>query len=174
MANCISRLCILIISLSYIFNKLLASIALIEFLPKYSKADQEGILDYCSTDVTTNEQLFYKQLDHIERFKNIKSKADAMRAITQALFAGRAIAVCAQIETNGIPIDEKLYFDIENNFESLKAATINEANKKYDLYVDGVLKKEKFAKFLKKFLKFGIFKKINILLFQEKIRRSYE
>ncbi len=28
------------------------------FLPKYSKADQEGILDYCFTDVTTNEQLF--------------------------------------------------------------------------------------------------------------------
>ena len=120
------------------------------FLPAYSAADQEGILDYCLTDVTTNEQLFYKQLDHIERFKNIKTKADAMKAITQALFSGRALAVCAQIETNGIPIDEELYFDIEKHFDSLKTATINEANKKYDLYVDGVLKKEKFAKFLKR------------------------
>ena len=43
------------------------------FLPAYSAADQEGILDYCSTDVTTNEQLFYKQLDHIERFQKYKN-----------------------------------------------------------------------------------------------------
>ena len=120
------------------------------FLPKYSAADQEGILEYCSTDVSTNEQLFYKQISHIEKFKKVENKSDAMRVITQALFSGRAIAVCAQIETNGIPIDEDLYHDIENNFESLKAATIEECNRKYDLYEDGVFKHEKFAAFLKR------------------------
>ena len=120
------------------------------FLPKYSKSDREGILNYCSADVTTNEQLFYKQLTHIEKFKKVKDKTSAMKAITQALFSGRALAVCAQIETNGIPIDEDLFFDIGKHFESLKTATINEANKKYDLYEDGVLKKKKFAKFLKR------------------------
>jgi DNA polymerase I len=120
------------------------------FLPAYSKEDQTGILEYCEVDVVATEQLFKKQITHIEKFNNIKDSKGAARLITQTLFHSRAIGVCAQIETNGIPIDEELYDDFQKYFPAIKAKTIEEINGKYDLYVDGVFKETKFAELLKR------------------------
>lgn len=119
--------------------------------PHYSRSQEIDILEYCETDVTTNEQLFLKQLQHLEVLQQLKTNKDFARVASQAKFHGRAMAITAQIEKNGIPIDENLYNDFNKHFPEIKRNTIEEINKKYDLYKDGVFKKDKFAAFLKKF-----------------------
>jgi len=137
--------------IEYPMNKDQMRKVIIDNYPHYSKSQKTDILKYCETDVTTNEQLFLKQLKHLEVLYNLKTDKDFARVASQALFHGRSMAVTAQIETNGIPIDEKLYFDFNKYFPEIKRTTIEEINKKYDLYKDGVFKKDKFAAFLKRF-----------------------
>ena len=119
--------------------------------PHYSRSQEIDILEYCETDVTTNEQLFLKQLKHLEVLYKLKTDKDFARVASQAKFHGRSMAITAQIEKNGIPINEDLYNDFNKHFPEIKRNTIEEINKKYDLYKDGVFKKDKFAAFLKKF-----------------------
>jgi len=119
--------------------------------PHYSRSQEKDILEYCETDVTTNEQLFLKQLRHLEVSQNLKTDKGFARVSSQALFHGRSMAVTAQMETNAIPIDEVLYDDFNKYYPEIRKATIREINNKYDLYENEVFKAAKFTKFLKKF-----------------------
>ena len=123
---------------------------IMESYPNYSESEEIDILEYCETDVTTNEQLFYKQLQHIENFQNLKTQKDFTRVLTQALFHSRSMAVTAQIERNAIPIDEELYYDFVKYFPEIKEAVIKEINEKYDLFEKGVFKTVKFDALLKR------------------------
>ena len=114
----------------------------------YSDDQWAKILDYCQSDVEAGEKLFLKQLEDIEQ----KRPNDGPRTIiSQALFSGASMAYTAQVEFNGIPINNKLLDTIQDNFPALKKQMIAELNKKLDVYDENqTLKYEKFYKLIEK------------------------
>jgi len=114
----------------------------------YSDDQWTKILDYCQSDVETSEKLFLKQLEDIET----QRPNDGPRTIiSQALFSGASMAYTAQVEYNGIPINNGLLNTIQENFPALKEQMINELNKKLDVYDENqTLKYEKFYKLIEK------------------------
>ena len=76
-----------------------------------SYEDQKGIMDYCLEDVLLTEKLFYKQCERLE-----KLDTNFLRIIQQATFHGRSMGIAAQIETNGIPINNNLYDNLQEHY----------------------------------------------------------
>ena len=114
----------------------------------YSDDQWVKILDYCQSDVETSEKLFLKQLEDIE---TQRPNDGPTTVITQALFSGASMAYTAQVEFNGIPLNNKLLDTIQDNFPALKKQMIAELNKKLDVYDENqTLKYEKFYKLIEK------------------------
>ena len=106
----------------------------------YSKKQMSDIIKYCEEDVLNLEQLFYKILED-----NEKEGIDSAAYLTQSTFHGRAMGVCAQIETNGIPMNAELYNDFNEHFPSIKNDIITEANKTLKIFDENnKAKKDKF------------------------------
>ena len=116
---------------------------IINIFPNYTAAEKAGILDYNNQDVMVNEKLFYAQL---KEFEKINDDYDTL--FSQAVFHGRSNGLCAQVEANGIRVNYKLYKELENNFEAVKAMEIEELNKHCDLYIDGKFSNKKFEQLL--------------------------
>ena len=107
----------------------------------YSKKQMSDIIEYCEKDVLNLEQLFYKILEDYE-----KEGVDPATLLTQSTFHGRAMGVCAQVETNGIPINKKLYDDFNKHFPSIKSNIIIDANKTLNVFDENnKFKKDKFT-----------------------------
>ena len=111
--------------------------------PNYTAAEKAGILNYNKQDVIVNEKLFLAQLNKFE-----KVNKDFYGLFSQAVFHGRSMGLCAQVEANGIPINYKLYKDLEDNYAAVKALEIKELNKHCDLYVNGKFSHKKFEELL--------------------------
>ena len=111
--------------------------------PNYTTAERSGILDYNKQDVIVNEKLFLAQLEKFEKIDN-----DFYGLFSQAVFHGRAMGLCAQVEANGIPVNYKLYKELDDNYAAVKAMEIKELNKYCDLYVDGKFSHKKFNELL--------------------------
>ena len=106
----------------------------------YSKKQMSDIIKYCEEDVLNLEQLFYKILEN-----NENEGVDPAAYLTQSTFHGRAMGVCAQIETNGIPMNSKLYNDFNEHFPSIKNDIITAANKTLKIFDENnKAKKDKF------------------------------
>ena len=106
----------------------------------YTKKQMTDIIEYCEEDVLTLEKLFYKILEDYE-----KEGADPATILTQAVFHGQSMSVCAQIETNGIPMNTELFNDFNEHFPSIKHDIIIEANKTLNVFDDSnKFKKDKF------------------------------
>ena len=105
----------------------------------------ESILEYCEKDVIATEKLFIEQLKDIERHFDNKGP---LEIIQHGLFHGRSMAAMAEIECNGMPIDNKLYDEINNNFPLIKEKIINEFNAKYPVYENGKFSMKKFKEFI--------------------------
>ena len=107
----------------------------------------EMMLDYCQSDVDTTEKVFYAQLKDLEEtFRN----KGPMEIIQHALFHGRSMAVVAEVEHNGIPIDDLLYEEINKRFPILKEKMINDINSRLDIYEAGTFSNAKFKKLVKR------------------------
>ena len=107
----------------------------------YSTKQMTDIIKYCEEDVLNLEQLFYKILEDYE-----KEGADPATVLTQSTFHGRAMGVCAQIETNGIPVNEELYNNFNKHFPIIKNDIIVEANKTLNVFDENnKFKKDKFT-----------------------------
>ena len=111
--------------------------------PNYSDGERKGILAYNKQDVIVNEQLFLAQLEKFE-----KETDDYYGLFSQAVFHGRSMGLCAQVEANGIPINYKLYKELDDNYEAVRQLEIKELNKHCDLYVDGKFSNKKFEELL--------------------------
>ena len=105
----------------------------------------ESILEYCEKDVIATEKLFIEQLKDIERHFDNKGP---LEIIQHGLFHGRSMAAMAEIECNGMPIDNKLYDEINNNFPLIKEKIINDFNAKYPVYENGKFSMKKFKAFI--------------------------
>ena len=101
----------------------------------------EDTLDYCEKDVIATEKLFYEQLKDIERTFANKGPREI---IQHALIHGRSMAYTAIVEHNGIPIDNELLDEINNNFPVAKEKIIEDINSRLDVYENGSLSNKKF------------------------------
>ena len=113
--------------------------------PNYSDEDKTGIIDYCLEDVLLTEKLFLKQSAALERLdSNFK------RVLQQALFHGRSMAITAQIEANGIPLNNDLYNDLDKYYDDVRRQEIDELQKVFDVYELGKFNHKKFEAALAK------------------------
>jgi len=105
------------------------------------------ILDYCTSDVDANAALFLEQIKEIEQVKKFDGP---QMIISQALFSGAAVACTAQVEFNGIHINQPLLKKIDDAFPYVKRKMIDELNADLDIYENDVLKQHKFDEFIER------------------------
>ena len=113
--------------------------------PKYTEQEQGGILSYNLEDVITNEKLFYAQLEKLSFNNN-----NHHQIVSQAIFHGRSMGVCAQIEHNGIPVNLDLYNDFDKHYEEVRQLEIEELVKVFDCYEGEKFSNKKFAAAIEK------------------------
>ena len=113
--------------------------------PNYSDEDKTGIIDYCLEDVLLTEKLFLKQSAALE-----KLDSNFKRVLQQALFHGRSMAITAQIEANGIPLNNDLYNDLDKYYDDVRRQEIEELQKVFDVYELGKFNHKKFEAALAK------------------------
>jgi len=108
----------------------------------YSDDQWNKILDYCQSDVEATEKLFFKQIEQIEKERFLEGPRSI---ISQALFSGASMAFTAQVEFNGIHVNNKLLTRIQDNFPRIKKQMIEQLNNKLGVYDENqTLKYEKF------------------------------
>ena len=112
--------------------------------PNYPDEEQQGILDYCLEDVLLTEKLFLKQCERLEKLDD-----NFLRVIQQASFHGRSMGISAQIEANGIPINNDLYNDLEKYYEEVRDLEMKELENTFDVYELGKFNHKKFEAALK-------------------------
>ena len=113
----------------------------------YDKMQRSQILEYCLSDVVANEELFYKQIEELEKVKNLEAPKTI---ISQALFAGASKAATAKVEFDGIPVNTELLTTIQENFPVIKETMITELNAEIDVFENGVMKYKKFYEMVKR------------------------
>ena len=113
--------------------------------PNYSDEDKTGIIDYCLEDVLLTEKLFLKQSAALEKLDH-----NFKRVLQQALFHGRSMAITAQIEANGIPLNNDLYNDLDKYYDDVRRQEIEELQKVFDVYELGKFNHKKFEAALAK------------------------
>jgi len=120
---------------------------IIENYPNYTPEQIEEIKKYNLSDVEINEKLFLEQLNKV-----VSNSYNLKQWITQAIFHGRSMGLCAKIQRNGIPINMKLHNDLADNYEAVRKLEMQELNEKcgVELYVNGIEKQKNFEELLKK------------------------
>ena len=115
--------------------------------PNYTPEQRAEIEEYNLSDVLINEKLFMEQIFLVEA-----KKKNYRQWLTQAIFHGRSMGVCAKIQRNGIPINMKLHNELTENYDTVRRLEMEDLNKKcgVEIYVDGVEKQERFEELLKK------------------------
>ena len=111
--------------------------------PDYTVEQKQKITEYNVSDVVENEALFLAQLEEFEKRNSIFKTT-----LSQAIFHGKAQAVVARIERNGVPINNELYSDMEKYFPQIKEQEIEELQQAADIYVEGKWNAVKFENLL--------------------------
>ena len=113
----------------------------------YTDEQLQTIVNYCKSDVKANKELFLKQIEDIEKTRNLDGP---QMVISQALFSGAAVAYTAQVEFNGIHVNNDLLNKIDDAFPYIKRKMIDELNAELDVYENDVLKQHKFDEFVER------------------------
>ncbi len=100
---------------------------------QYTPKEFEQILNYCLSDVETLEKVFLNQLRSLEELHKLKGPREIF---TQALFSGWAMSATAQIEFNGIPINNDLLSKITDNYPAICKEIITDINSRIDIFDD--------------------------------------
>ena len=115
--------------------------------PNYTSEQIEEIKKYNLSDVEINEKLFLAQLNKVA----CSPKEFHLKEwVSQAIFHGRSMGICAKIQRNGIPINIKLHNDLVENYDAVRELEMKWLNEKcgVELYVNGIEKQKKFEELL--------------------------
>ena len=110
----------------------------------YSPKQQKEILDYCQKDVEMLEQVFFKQVEDIERKMKLKEK-DFVDELQNIMRRGYSMACCAKVEKNGIPIDLPLVNKINKYLPNVKDRLIEKLNVGLDIFENGKFSNKRFS-----------------------------
>jgi|3_EtaG_2_1085321.scaffolds.fasta_scaffold02396_7 DNA polymerase I-like protein with 3'-5' exonuclease and polymerase domains len=108
----------------------------------YSDDQWSQIIGYCQKDVEALENLFFKQLEQMEKERPLTGPRSI---ISQALFSGASMACTAKVEFNGMHVNNELLTKLQDNFPRIKRQMIKQLNNKLGVYDENqTLKYEKF------------------------------
>lgn len=100
----------------------------------WSQAEQEAILDYCESDVTSLQHLFPAMEPFIDW--------------DRALLRGRYTAAIAKIENVGIPVDMNLYAALKRHWDSITLQLIATIDSNYGVYEGRSFRMARFEAYL--------------------------
>tara|TARA_R110000744_G_scaffold111958_1_gene210150 strand:- start:528 stop:2390 length:1863 start_codon:yes stop_codon:yes gene_type:complete len=100
---------------------------------EYDSKDQKRIMDYCQSDVEATAQLFISQAQDIE-VKNHLTKETFEQELWQICFRGYVQGCVAQIERNGIPVDNYRVSLFRDYWPKVKDTIITKINKRLNVY----------------------------------------
>lgn len=92
------------------------------------------ILDYCESDVVALDKLLPAMVPNID--------------LPRAILRGEYMCAVARIEANGVPIDYKVFRNLQTHWDDIKADLIREVDKNFKVFVDGGFKAALFEKYL--------------------------
>jgi len=102
----------------------------------YTHDEKIALLDYCTEDVKALFKLFPKMVPLID--------------VPRALLRGRYMKAAAQIEHNGIPMDQKMLNLVRGNWDAILENLIREIDDEYGVFVGLTFKKSLFERWLAK------------------------
>lgn len=100
----------------------------------YTPEEKTSLLDYCQSDVDALKELLTAMYVHLD--------------IPRALLRGKYNIPLAIMETNGTPIDQGLYQELCKHWDEIKFELIQEIDKEFHVYVDGVFKESLFEEYV--------------------------
>lgn len=103
----------------------------------YTEIEKQEILKYCETDI----------IETMALFKAMQPKIDSWE---RALFRGRYMAITAQIEHGGVPLDVQTLNLMQENWELIKLELLKEVKKDFDFFDGLTFKIHAFADYLYK------------------------
>lgn len=103
----------------------------------YTEDEKQAILNYCETDI----------IETVALFKAMQPKIDNWE---RALFRGRYMAITAQIEQTGVPLDTEKLKAMQENWELIKLELTKEVKKEFDFFDGLTFKSQVFADYLYK------------------------
>jgi DNA polymerase I len=100
----------------------------------YLDKERDDLLDYCQSDVDSLMSLLPKMEPHIDIFRGLSH--------------GRYMAAVAEMEWEGIPIDQVALARLQDHWQALQARLIESLNSDWDLYDGTTFKMSKWELFL--------------------------
>lgn len=102
----------------------------------WSQQEQQDILDYCETDVSSLEQLLPAMLPTLD--------------LPRALMRGRYMKAVSRMQATGTPIDVGTLREIESHWEQIQGALIAEIDANYGVYDGRSFRTKNWADYLQK------------------------
>lgn len=102
----------------------------------WSQQEQQDILDYCETDVSSLEQLLPAMLPTLD--------------LPRALMRGRYMKAVSRMQATGTPIDVETQREIESHWEQIQDALIAEIDANYGVYDGRSFRTKNWADYLQK------------------------
>jgi hypothetical protein len=109
----------------------------------WSKAERQGVLDYCQADVDALVALLPRMLPSV-----LGRQRDPQIALGQALLRGRYMAAAARMEWTGIPIDSDMLARFLAGWAGIKTRLIEEIDQRYGVYEGSSFRTARFADYL--------------------------
>lgn len=107
--------------------------------PPYSAAEQQGILDYCASDVFALQALLPRLVERLQ---------GRPHWLDHALLRGRYMRAAAHMEHSGIPLDAPTLRRLVGQWETLKRALIDQVRSDYPFFEGATLKLARFEQWL--------------------------
>jgi hypothetical protein len=101
----------------------------------WSDWERRALLRYCESDVVALAKLLPAMERHL----------DLARAV---VCRGRYMSAVARMEWAGVPIDTETLSRLRDSWELIKDRLIDEINPRFNVYVDGVFKRHRWAQWL--------------------------
>jgi hypothetical protein len=100
----------------------------------YSETERQALLDYCELDVQALLRLLPRLWPRID--------------LPRALLRGQFMRAAAQVEYNGIPVDQPTIAALDQHWETLQLEMVEAIDPKGEVYEGTHLRHERFAQFL--------------------------
>jgi hypothetical protein len=100
----------------------------------YSEAEREALLSYCESDVQALLRLLPRLWPRID--------------LPRALLRGQFMRAAAQVEYNGIPVDQPTIAVLDQHWKTLQLEMIEAIDPNHDVYEGTHFREERFSRFL--------------------------
>jgi DNA polymerase-1 len=109
----------------------------------WQTADVPAILDYCAEDVADTVRLLDAMLPAI-----MSEAPDRARALPQAIIRGTFVALNAQIERIGLPVDALSFRLVQERWPAIRQRLIDDVDEHYHVFDGGRFSASRFAGYL--------------------------